>query len=202
MKNVGILIFNDVEVLDFTGPFEVFSLAQDEKQNKIFNTFTIAETDGILKARNGFLTKANFRMGNCPSIDILLVPGGYGAEKVEINNKKVINWLAITNKTTEITASICTGAFLLAKAGIITNQAVTTHWLDIKELKKQFPNLNVLENVKYVDNGKIITSAGISAGIDMSFHIVSKICGIHIAKNIARVMEYDWIKVNPAAASI
>ena len=192
MKNVAILLFNEVEVLDFAGPFEVFSIAEDESKNKLFNVFTVSEKEDLVIARNGLEIKAKYLMGNCPAINILIIPGGYGAEKIEIHNDSVLNWIIRKYDEVEILASVCTGVFLLAKSGIVTNQVVTTHWMDIRDLQSQYPNLKVVENKKYVESGKIITSGGISAGIEMSLHVVSNISGISVAEKTAKRMEYDW----------
>jgi len=192
MKNVAILLFNEVEVLDFAGPFEVFSIAEDESKNKLFNVFTVSEKEDSIIARNGLEIKAKYLMDDCPAINILIIPGGYGAEKIEIHNDSVLNWIIRKYDEVEILASVCTGVFLLAKSGIVTNQVVTTHWMDIRDLQSQYPNLKVVENKKYVESGKIITSGGISAGIEMSLHVVSNISGISVAEKTAKRMEYDW----------
>jgi len=191
MMNVGILVFNEVEVLDFAGPFEVFSITE-RNHEKCFNVFLISENDQILKARNGLLIKANYTIKNCPNIDILIIPGGYGAEKIEIHNETLLKWIVKMYTTCMYLCSVCTGTFLLAKAGVIINHTVTTHWLDIEELQTQYPNLEVKRNKKYIDLGKIITSGGISSGIEMSLHLVSKIINIEIANYTAKRMEYNW----------
>jgi transcriptional regulator GlxA family with amidase domain len=193
-KNVGILIFNEVEVLDFAGPFEVFSITEDENYSKPFKCFLIAETDEVVHARNSMLVKPNFTIYNCPNMDVLIIPGGYGAEKIEINNKVLINWLADKKHKVNIIGSVCTGAFLLAESKIITNEEVTTHWMDIDELQMKYPGLRVLRNIKYKDNNNVITSGGISAGIEMSLHLVERFMGIEIAEKTAKRMEYNWLK--------
>lgn len=192
MKNVAILVFNEVEVLDFAGPFEVFSISENTNKEKLFRAFTVSENSGIFSARNGFLGKSNFTIFDCPDIDILIIPGGYGAEKIEINNSVILDWISDVASKAEIVASVCTGAFLLAKAGVIQNQRVTTHWMDIDDLQSQYPNLEVVRDVKFVDTGRTITSGGISAGIEMSLHIVSRTQGLDTAERTAKRMEYDW----------
>jgi transcriptional regulator GlxA family with amidase domain len=190
---VGILLFNEVEVLDFAGPFEVFSLAEyPDTKEKAFQVVTISEKDEVLSARNGLKVKADFRFDNHPSLDLFIVPGGYGAEKIEIENPVALAWIKSTAAKTPLVASVCTGAFLLAKAGVLTDEEVTTHHLDQADLQRQYPNLKVLAGRKYVDVGKIVTSGGISAGIEMSFHLVARLAGTEIAGNTARRMEYDW----------
>ncbi|HEA30849.1 MAG TPA: DJ-1/PfpI family protein [Leeuwenhoekiella sp.] len=198
MKNngkikVGILLFNEVEVLDFAGPFEVFSLAT-KKDEKIFEVVTISETEKIISARNGLKVMPSLQFDDKFNLDILIIPGGYGAEEVQIKNEKVINWIKQKYEEVDLLAYVCTGVFLLAEAGILKNKKATTHWMKLDKLENEFPNLKVIRNTKFVDEGKIITSGGISAGINMSFHIISKLCGTEIAEQTARKMEYDYYK--------
>lgn len=191
-RSVGILLFNEVEVLDFTGPFEVFSitsiLGQEEKP---FFVKTVSETGKLIYCRNGLKVQPDYSFVNAPMFDILVVPGGYGAENIEINNKTLIMWIQEQSKKAELTTSVCTGALLLAKAGLLNGQKATTHWMDIDRLETEFPKIKVERNVKYVDEGSIITSAGISAGINMSFYIVKKLLGREVVIATAKRMEYD-----------
>lgn len=187
---VGIFIFNDVEVLDFAGPFEVFSLAS-KNNNSVFEVFTISENKEIIKARNGLQVKPNLSFNDNYEIDILIIPGGYGAEEFEIKKQKTLNWIIEQSKKVDILASVCTGALLLAECGILKNKKATTHWMDLNRLESNYPDVNVIKNVKYVDEGNILTSGGISAGINMSFYIIQRLFGIDIAKSTAKRMEYD-----------
>jgi transcriptional regulator GlxA family with amidase domain len=166
---VGILLFNQVEVLDFAGPFEVFSVTTGKQlTDKPFFVYTVAQTKNPIQARNGLTVVPDYDFKSAPDFDILIIPGGYGAEEVEINNPTVLEWISRSAKKASITASVCTGAFLLAKAGLLNGKSATTHWMDIDRLKKEFPEIRVLEDKKFVDEESIMTSGGISAGIDMS----------------------------------
>ena len=187
---VGILVFNEVEVLDFAGPFEVFSLTKNGN-DKLFEVITIGETGEIISARNGLKILPTAILKDKFNLDILIIPGGYGAEEIEIKNKIVIDWIIEQKKKVKILASVCTGALLLAECGILNNKKATTHWMDIDRLERDYPKIDVIRNKKFVDEGDILTSGGISAGINMSFHIVSRLFGVEIAKNTARKMEYD-----------
>ena len=190
--NVGILLFNEVEVLDFAGPFEVFSIVRyPESDEKAFNVKIVAQTKDLIKTRNGLKIQPDFDFKDAPHFDVLIVPGGYGAEEIEIHNQDVIKFIIDHNNKVEIMASVCTGAFLLAKAGLLDGRQATTHWMDIDKLEKEYAKVIVQRDVKYVDEGSIITSGGISAGINMSFHIVKKLLGEEVAKATARRMEYD-----------
>ena len=191
--NVGIYIYDEAEVLDFSGPFEVFSVASRflEAKRK-FNVFLISEKNEAIKARGDYSVNPNYTFLDHPKIDILIVVGGVHTE--ELKKKNVIKWIKNISKTSKINASICTGAFLLAEANIITNHFVTTHWEDIDDLKQAYPKLNVKSDVRWIDEGNIITSAGISAGIDMSLHLVSRIINEDLAIKTAKQMDFAWSK--------
>ncbi len=191
---VGILLFNEVEVLDFAGPFETFSIVTiPEVLDKPFLVKTVSQDGKMIKARNGLMVQPNFSFDNAPDFDILIVPGGYGAEEIEINNEIVIQWIKKQSNKVELITSVCTGAFLLAKAGLIDGKRATTHWMDIDRLEREFPDVKVESNCKFIDEGSIITSGGISAGINMSFHIIKRLLGEDVAKTTAKRMEYDII---------
>jgi transcriptional regulator GlxA family with amidase domain len=189
---VGIFIFNDVEVLDFAGPFEVFSLATKD-DNNIFDVFTISENEEIISAKNDLKVKAKYTFTYNCDIDILIIPGGNGAEEFEIKNKTTLRWIIEQSKKVNILASVCTGALLLAECGILKNKKATTHWMDLDRLENDYPDIDVIRNVKYVDEGNILTSGGISAGINMSFYIIKRLFGIKTARSTAKRMEYDII---------
>ncbi len=189
--NIGIYIYDDAEVLDFSGPFEVFSVASRFlNDDKKFNTFLISEEKTTITARGEFSINSHFTFTNHPLIDVLVVVGGVHTKEVKKPN--VINWIKEQSKSVKLIASVCTGAFLLAQADVITTQTVTTHWEDIEDLKSDYPTLNVIDDVRWVDEGSIVTSAGISAGIDMSLHLVSKLENYDLAKQTAKQMQFDW----------
>ena len=191
-KNVGILIFNEAEVLDFAGPFEVFSIATaEDKQSKLFCVKTIAETKMTISARNGLKVTPDYDFDDCLGLDILIIPGGYGAEEIEIHNHRLLSWIQQRAADTPIVASVCTGAFLLAEAGLLNGKRATTHWMDIDRLEREYPRLSVQRNVKFVDEGSILTAGGISAGINLSFYLLNKLYGNAVAIDTAKRMEYD-----------
>ena len=198
--NVGIYLFNQVEVLDFAGPFEVFSTASrvklrlDQDADEPFRVFTISETGQNIHARGGLEVKPNYHFNNHPNINLLIIPGGVVTE--EINKEDVIEWIINKSTMPGIVASVCTGAFLLAKAGLLSCKSATTHWEDITDFKSMFPDLNVIENKRWIDEGQIVTSAGISTGIDMSLHLVSRFEGDDLAVKTAKQMEFDWTKIS------
>ncbi|WP_341663903.1 DJ-1/PfpI family protein [Vibrio sp.] len=191
--NIGIYIYDHAEVLDFSGPFEVFSTANRLGAIDI-NTFLISESDHPVVARGGFKVLANYSTQNHPKIDWLVVVGGL--HQKEMIKEDVIGWLALVADSAELVASVFTGVFLLAKASLPKGLTLTTHWEDIEDLRVQFPGLNVVGDKRWVRSGKYITSGGVSAGIDMSLHLVAMQYGLSFAKKVARQMEYNWSNTN------
>ncbi|PRY82721.1 DJ-1/PfpI family protein [Alkalibacterium olivapovliticus] len=189
---VGILLFDDVEVLDFAGPYEVLSVTEDENTDKLFNVVTISEKGQLIRARNGLKVEPDYHFDNHPELDIVVVPGGYGAREVESKNPVVVEWVKQQNDRVQKMTSVCTGSFILGEAGLLDGKSATTHWTALDRMEKAFPNVTVKRDVKFVDQGHLITSAGISAGIEMALHLVAVLYGKETAANTAKHMEYDW----------
>jgi transcriptional regulator GlxA family with amidase domain len=195
-RNVGILIFPDVEILDFCGPFEVFASAtlpaqtEGGAETRLFKVFTVAERPEIITCRGGLLVQPNHTLEDHPPLDLVVVPGGYGTER-EQENPVVLDWIARQRGTGALTTSVCTGAFLLGAAGLLHGLRATTHWSTIDGLRTHLPTTDVLADARVVDEGEIITSAGVSAGIDMALHVVRRLHGDEAARRTARDMEYD-----------
>ncbi len=194
--NIGIYLYDNAEVLDFSGPFEVFAtaarLVTPPGGIPPFSVFLVGESGGPVTARGGYRVLPDFGFHDHPAIDLLLVVGG--VHTGEMNKPQVIDWIRERAGTASLVASVCTGAFLLARAGVLKHQRVTTHWEDIPDLKSAFPGLTVVENVRWVDAGNIVTSGGISAGIDMSLHLVSRVHSPELAERTARQMEFQWTR--------
>ncbi len=195
MAHVGILLYDDVEVLDCCGPFEVFTTAARVAVRRgwataPFHVHTIATAAPSVTARGGLVLTASHTLQEHPPLDILVVPGGL-TPRTE-RDEKVIAWLAREAQTATVTASVCTGAFLLATAGLLDGRDATSHWEDVDDLQQRFPEIRVRRGVRWVDEGAVVTSAGISAGIDMSLHLVRRHEGEELAKATAHQMEYDW----------
>jgi transcriptional regulator GlxA family with amidase domain len=189
--NIGIYIYDDAEVLDFSGPFEVFSTAQRLAKNE-WNIFLVAQHNQPVNARGGFSVNPHYSFADHPPIDLLLVVGG--VHNNELTKAPVIDWIKRTAQLAPVVASVCTGAFLLAKAELLNGKNVTTHWEDINDLAVMFPLLNVISNKRWVKDDKFTTSAGISAGIDMSLHLVAEHMSPELAKLTAKQMQYTWHK--------
>lgn len=195
--NIGIYIYDDAEVLDFSGPFEVFSTAaRVSGKPDLYNVFLIGETGNMITARGGYLIMPHYSFSSHPSIDMLIVVGGVHTR--ELSKQDVLQWIQQQADKAELVASVCTGAFLLAEAGVLPNTLpkpkVTTHWEDIPDLRAAYPHLDVVEQQRWVDIGEIVTSGGISAGIDMSLYLVSKTNCMNLAERTAKQMEFDWTK--------
>lgn len=190
-RSVGILIFPEVEVLDFCGPFEVFASAATVEGERLFDVSIVAETSEIVSCRGGLLVRPHTTFQESPAFDLIVTPGGAGT-RTEVRNQALIDWIRIQNETTEITASVCTGMLLLAAAGVPGAQPVTTHWAAFDEVHGYFPDLRLQRDQRVIDNGHLVSSAGVSAGIDMALAVVQRLHGRAVADRTARDMEYDW----------
>jgi transcriptional regulator GlxA family with amidase domain len=194
-RTVGILLFDDVEVLDFCGPFEVFSIARrpDHAADEppLFTVLTIAEEDRIIACRGGLLVQPHHTISDHPPLDLLVVPGGQGTRR-ERQNDRLLDWINEQSARIELTTSVCTGAFLLAERGILDGRKATTHWASVDWMRGEYPAVEMLADARVIDEGAVITSAGVSAGIDMALHVVARLHGVETASWTARRMEYDW----------
>lgn len=188
-RNVAIFLFDDIEVLDFAGPFEVFSVTGQQEGKGNFNVYTVAQKSHAILARNGLSINPRYSFADCPKPDILVIPGGYGTRPV-MKNAAVIEWIVSQAKDCELVLSVCSGALLLAKAGLLENQKATTHHSAMEELKLAAPNTQVMETQRVVDNGRVVLSAGVTAGIDMAFHVVQRLLGESVAEETANYIEY------------
>ncbi len=189
-RNVAILIFDEVEVLDFCGPFEVFSVTGRQRDQTPFSVYTVAQESRPVIARNQLSVNPRCTILDCDPPDILVVPGGWGTRR-EMNNSILIDWIKTTAARCEVVLSVCTGALLLAKAGLLDGLSATTHHDALDLLRAVAPKARVLDNHRVIDNGKVIVSAGVSAGIDAAFHVVTRLLGKEMAMETARYIEYD-----------
>ena len=186
-RNVAIVIYNQMELLDFAGPAEVFAAADGGRAYKVY---TVAETDRPIKSQ-GFVTiTPQYTIENCPRPDILVIPGGNAASVTK--SQKMVDWVKDVSGNAEHVLSVCTGAFVLGRAGLLDGLEATTHHGAIPGLRRTYPKVKVRTDVRVVDNGKILTAAGVSAGIDGALHVVSKMRGQKIAQKTAEYMEYRW----------
>jgi transcriptional regulator GlxA family with amidase domain len=199
--NVGILLFPDVEVLDFAGPFEVFSRtrltpgveSRRSDETAPFNVFTVAKSLIKIVATGGLTLLPAYSFSDHPKIDLLLVPGGFGTRSLLVD-QETLEWIRNVSSNATLTTSVCTGALLLSKAGLLKGVEATTHWaaMELLESINQADRLNlrIVRDVRFTDSGSVITSAGVSAGIDMALHVVERKFGKEIADETATYMEY------------
>lgn len=193
--NIGILIFDQVEVLDFAGPYEVFSSVRLSKRKysnlssfeSPFNLYTISQSKNLIMASGGLKIKSDYTLLNSPKPNILLIPGGIGTRKL-LNNTEILDWI-YNHQHIDLLCSVCTGSILLAKAGLLKNKKVTTHWGAFSLLKKISPSSIIIKNERFVRD-TYLTSAGVSAGIDMALEIITQLFGKDISDNTANYMEY------------
>jgi len=182
-KKVAIFIFDGVQIIDFTGPYEVFGQAG-------FEIFTVAEKPDPITTAMGMTVTPKYTFENHPMPDILLIPGG-GVTRHQ-DKPNVVKWLRDNTQQAETVLSVCNGAYFLAKAGLLDGLEATTFASLIDGLKAAAPKANVVSDKRFTDNGKIVTSAGLSSGIDGSLHVVEKLLGKGWAQMIATNLEYDW----------
>lgn len=193
---VGIVIFPDIEVLDFCGPFEVFSVTRTDETRRYqeaspFDISLIAVNANPVVTTGGMTVVPDATFDNCPALDYLIVPGGRGTRKLE-DNHVVLDWLSSRASHVQVLASVCTGSMLLGRSGLLNGLAATTHWRSLDRMRDTFPDVDVRYDKHFVRAGQTYTSAGISAGIDMSLRIVADHLGEEIARATARHMEYPY----------
>ena len=196
-RRIGILMFDGVEALDFAGPFEVFTTAA-RMQSRFapdaiapFEVGTVSRLGGTVRARAGLVVQVDHAFDDAPAFDVLVVPGGIVDDAVACLQTRA--WIARAAPACEIVASVCTGAFLLAAAGVTGNAPLTTHWEDLADLRAAWPALTVVDGVRWVEHGRILSSAGIAAGIDMSLHLVERLAGRALAERTAQQMDVRWM---------
>ena len=196
LLGIAVLVFDDVEVLDFAGPFEVFSTAarlarpQAGAVSMPGSVRTVATRSGVVVTRGGLRVTPHEVIGGGARPDVLIVPGG--VVDAELSRREVIDWLRRQAETGALVASVCTGAFLLAEAGLLDGMRATTHWEDAGELRTRYPRVDVREGVRFIDAGQVLTSAGIAAGIDLALYLVGRLFGGELATRTARQMDYPW----------
>jgi transcriptional regulator GlxA family with amidase domain len=199
-KRVGIVVFPDVEVLDFCGPFEVFSVtrldeARRREEPSPFEVLLVAEHEDVVTATGGLRVLPDHTIATCPPLDVLVVPGGWGTRR-ECTNRTLLDWIGERGKHVETLTSVCTGSMLLGHAGLLDGRRATTHWRALDWMRRSFPTVTVEEGLHVVEDGDIITSAGISAGIDMALRVVARYHGDDVARATAKNMEYAYSESN------
>ena len=193
-KTIGILLFDDAEELDFVGPYEVFTMMGEVQKRQdcepSHDVMFIAERDGAIRCAKGMQVLPHATLTDAPKLDVLLVPGGWGTRR-EVKNEALLGWIAKASGDCRWITSVCTGAMLLTAAGPARGKRVTTHWAFVSVLRERGEAAEVLEDIRYVRDGNIVTSAGVSAGIDMALWLVGQLHSPAFARSVQRAMEYD-----------
>jgi transcriptional regulator GlxA family with amidase domain len=184
----GILLFDDAEELDFAGPWEVFTQAARKQQGD--RVATIAPQPGPVRCAKGLRVIPDHAFADAPALDVVLVPGGQGTRR-EVDNPVMIDWLRKTAARARFVTSVCTGSLLLAGAGLADGKRITTHWAFVETLRKRSGGASVVDGPRYVRDGNLVTSAGVSAGIDMALWLVGQLYDVTHARGVQRVMQYD-----------
>lgn len=187
---VGILLFDDVEVLDFAGPYEVFSTARDASGQPLLRVVTVAAQRQV-RCVGGLRVVADATFAECPPLDVLVVPGGPGAREVTDEQKVLIPFIQQESRQAALTTSVCTGAFLLGRAQLLAGRKATTHALRLERFRDEFPDVEVVA-AKIVDEGEIITAAGVSSGIDLALHVVERLFGAEVRRRSAAGLDGPW----------
>ena len=193
---VGIYIFDNVEVLDFAGPFEVFSRtrlvsgpeSRRSDDSAPFQVFTVARSKALVTATGGLVVVPHHDFGDAPRIDLLVIPGGYGTRPL-LHDEEILDWIRRTAAAAQQVTSVCTGSLLLGKAGLLEGRRATTHWAALDLLESLGTGATVERELRVVDD-VVITSAGVASGIDMAFYVVERLCGREVADETARYIEY------------
>lgn len=196
LKTVGILIFDNVEVLDVAGPFEVFSITRlNEKQRdktiSPFKIFLVAENITSIKAIGGLRLLPDYTLDNCPDLDLFVVPGGWGT-RAEVANTKLLQHISNLSQKSLLTASVCTGSSLIGKAGLLDGKMATTHWRTFDFLRASAPHAKIERNVLFTTDQNIFTSAGVTSGIALALHLVSHFYGLGVGRATAKFMEFPY----------
>ncbi|KLD96768.1 DJ-1/PfpI family protein [Aliarcobacter butzleri] len=199
-KVVGIFVFDDIEVLDFCGPFEVLSVTRLDESKRLetlspFDVKLVAMTKDVIFTKGNMKIIPDFDFKTCPKLDILIVPGGMGTRKL-MYDEKVLEFVNQKVKEVELLTSVCTGSLILASAKLLDGVNATTHWKSLQRMEDEFKNVKVCKAKHYVEDGNIISSAGISAGIDMALYIVKRYFGENVSRATAKHMEYPYLEEN------
>lgn len=189
--NVAILLFEDIEVLDFAGPFEVFNVTAELNEPAPFHVYTIAESASPIKTRGKLSVNPNYSIYSMPAADILIVPGGAGSRAL-LTKPYLLDWLRVQAAQVKHLMSVCTGALVLGKAGLLDGLTVTTHHDNLDDLRQLVSADTQVIETRYVDNGHILTAGGISAGIDLSLYLVRNLLGDSVLKKTVEEMEYHY----------
>ena len=189
-RQIGIVLFDGVEELDAIGPWEVLSYWTHKHPEDGWSVFTMSPTDGVVQCAKGLRVLADHTIADAPAVEVLLHPGGRGTRPLT-RDATHLDWVRHQRATAPLLTSVCTGSLVYAAAGLLAGRPATTHWSDLEELAELDPTIKLRPEDRFVDDGDVITSSGVSAGIDMALHLVARLAGVDRAKQIRRGIQYD-----------
>jgi len=190
IKHIGILLFSEVEELDAIGPWEVLSFWARNYRQDGYEVSCLSKTGGLVQCAKGLVVQAQHSYADAPPLDVLVYPGGQGTRR-QLRDDAQLDWVRRQRSEVPLMTSVCTGAFVYAAAGLLAGRPATTHWRSLDVLSELDPSIQVRRDERFVDDGDVITSAGISAGIDMALHLVDRLAGTERAREVRRGIQYD-----------
>jgi transcriptional regulator GlxA family with amidase domain len=190
VKHIGILLFSDVEELDAVGPWEVLSYWTRNHPEDGFAVLCLSKAGGLVQCSKGLTVQAHHSYADAPPLEVLVYPGGTGT-RAQLEDESQLNWVRQQRRDVPLMTSVCTGSLVYAAAGLLAHRPATTHWDSLEKLAELDPTIEVRTDQRFVDDGDLVTSAGISAGIDMALHLVSRLAGVGRAREVRRGIQYD-----------
>jgi transcriptional regulator GlxA family with amidase domain len=190
IKHIGILLFDDVEELDAIGPWEVLSYWNRNHPEDGFAVSSFSKEGGLVHCSKGLAVQAHHSYADAPPFEVLVYPGGKGTRS-QLEDESQLNWVRQQRRAVPLMTSVCTGSLVFAAAGLLAHRPATTHWGSLQKLAELDPTIEVRTAERFVDDGDVVTSAGISAGIDMALHLVSRLAGVDRAREVRRGIQYD-----------
>jgi transcriptional regulator GlxA family with amidase domain len=189
-RRIGIVLFDGVEELDAVGPWEVLSYWTHKYPEDGFEVFTLSPAGGLVQCAKGLRVQADHAFADAPAVEVLVHPGGRGTRSL-LRDPDHLDWVRRQRAAAPLLTSVCTGSLVYAAAGFLAGRPATTHWSDLEELAGLDPTIQLRPDDRFVDDGDVITSAGVSAGIDMALHLVARLAGVERARQIRRGIQYD-----------
>ena len=190
MKQIGILLFSDAEELDVVGPWEVLAYWTRNHPEDGYAVSSFSQSGGLVTCAKGLTIQAEYSLADMPELDVLVYPGGHGTS-AHVRDDAQLDWVRRQRESVPLLTSVCTGSLVYAAAGLLAGRPATTHWSALDRLSDLDPTIDVRAEARFVDDGDIITAAGVSAGIDMSLHLVDRLAGTDRAREVRRGIQYD-----------
>lgn len=189
-KHIGIFLFDEVEELDAVGPWEVLSWWTQKHPDDGYDVFCLSAHGGLVRCAKGLVIQTNHSYATAPPLEVLIYPGGMGT-RAHLQDAGQLDWVRTQRLRTPLMTSVCTGSLVYAAAGLLTGRPATTHWASLDHLAQLDPTIQVRTEERFVDDGNVITAAGVSAGVDMALHLVARLAGVDRAREVRRGIQYD-----------